>query len=129
MGINGCIKGICVDYNGERFGYDTATLLNPYFEGSKRISDLAVFPLRFHPREQEMRRMIIARGKKLASMHGVNCWEYNGATISSAGHWGSRLYVRFSFRFIFSKHNFGYGYYVFTTFANILSKYRSTAVS
>jgi len=92
-GTFGGIESAYVDYNGERFGWATTTLLNPYFEGSKRITELAAYPLKYHTEEALVKRSLIIRGHKFSSLQGVHCMEYNGFTISNAGHWGSKLYV------------------------------------
>jgi len=94
-GTFGAIESTCVDYNGERFGWASSTLLNPYFEGSKKITDLAAYPLMYHPNQEDVKKSLVVRGHKFASLQGVHCLEYNGFTISKAGHWGSKLYVGF----------------------------------
>lgn len=104
----GIIDGNYVDYNGDGFGYSSKFVLNPEFEGTKKITDIPVYPLKFHPREKEVRLDLISRGRKFESLQGIHCMEYNGPTISEAGHWGSKLFVRpvryFSTRTLFANH-------------------------
>src|SRR2546421_7290296 len=82
----GVIEGVCVDYDGKRFGYDTVGVINPYYDGVKKIVDLPVYPFSHHPDMKEMKASLVARGHKFASMQGHCCMEYTGPTISSAGH-------------------------------------------
>lgn len=93
-GTFGAVESTYLDYNGERFGWTTTTLLNPYFEGSKKITDLVVYPLKYHSDEEHIKRSLITRGHKFASLEGTHCLEYDGFTLSNVGHWGSKLYVR-----------------------------------
>ncbi|EWC46772.1 hypothetical protein DRE_04017 [Drechslerella stenobrocha 248] len=87
------IDGRCIDYNGDEFGWAQKYLVNPDFEGSRKITDLDVFPLKYHPHEKQVRADLASRGRKFESLAGIHCMEYNGPTISGAGHWGSKLFV------------------------------------
>ncbi|KAF3936827.1 hypothetical protein ABW19_dt0204426 [Dactylella cylindrospora] len=89
----GVIEGTYVDYNGDNFGFAEKYVLNPDFDGTRKITDLPAFPLKYHPREKEVRMDLISRGRRFEEMAGIHCMEYNGPTISEAGHWGSKLFV------------------------------------
>ncbi|KAK6536843.1 hypothetical protein TWF281_001053 [Arthrobotrys megalospora] len=91
--LYGVIDGSYVDYNGDDFGYAQRYVLNPEFDGTRKITELDVFPLRYHPREKEVKLDLISRGRKFESLAGIHCMDYNGPTISGAGHWGSKLFV------------------------------------
>ncbi|KAF3929140.1 hypothetical protein AA313_de0200101 [Arthrobotrys entomopaga] len=91
--VFGVIEGNYVDYNGDEFGYASKYVLNPEFDGTRKITELDAFPLRYHPREKEVKMDLISRGRKFESLAGIHCMDYSGPTISGAGHWGSKLYV------------------------------------
>ncbi|KAK6544314.1 hypothetical protein TWF694_001014 [Orbilia ellipsospora] len=91
--VFGVIEGNYVDYNGDEFGYASKYVLNPEFDGTRKITDLDAFPLCYHPREKEVKLDLISRGRKFESLAGIHCMDYSGPTISGAGHWGSKLYV------------------------------------
>ncbi|EPS36366.1 hypothetical protein H072_10103 [Dactylellina haptotyla CBS 200.50] len=91
--VYGVIDGTYIDYNGEEFGHAQRYVLNPDFEGTRKITELDAFPLQYHPREKEVRLDLISRGRKFESLAGIHCMDYSGPTISGSGHWGSKLYV------------------------------------
>ncbi len=49
------------------------------FEGCRSLRELAVFPLRYHHRNDEIRARLIARGKKFCGLHGMHHRRYDGA--------------------------------------------------
>ncbi|KAL4814507.1 P-loop containing nucleoside triphosphate hydrolase protein [Aspergillus spinulosporus] len=67
-----------IDFDGETFGYRTQDLCVPYFEGTRRIEDLAVFPLRYHDSEATIRENLIARGRLWESYKGFHYLQYDG---------------------------------------------------
>ncbi|KAJ6261037.1 hypothetical protein Dda_3702 [Drechslerella dactyloides] len=91
--VCGVIDGTYIDYNGDEFGWAQKYVINHEFEGPRKIVDLDAFPLKHHPREKEVRAELISRGRKFESLAGIHCMDYEGPTISGAGHWGSKLFV------------------------------------
>ncbi|KAJ7934185.1 P-loop containing nucleoside triphosphate hydrolase protein [Mycena leptocephala] len=49
-----------------------------HFVGTIPISSLLIFPLKFHPREAELRETVLQRGQKWVDLIGVHHMEYNG---------------------------------------------------
>lgn len=60
-----------------RFGFSEKNVDLPYFKGTVRIASLKAFPTRWHPREEEMRARLIARGKRWQALDGVHHRHYN----------------------------------------------------
>ncbi|KAL4757808.1 ATP-binding protein [Aspergillus foveolatus] len=67
-----------IDFDGETFGYRTQDLLVPHFEGTRRITDLSVFPLKYHDNEATIRENLIARGRLWESYKGFHYLQYDG---------------------------------------------------
>jgi hypothetical protein len=67
-----------IDFDGETFGYRTQDLFVPYFEGTRRITDLSVFPLRYHDNEATIRENLIARGRLWEGYNGFHYLQYDG---------------------------------------------------
>ncbi|KAL4748464.1 hypothetical protein BDW72DRAFT_180393 [Aspergillus terricola var. indicus] len=67
-----------IDFDGETFGYRTQKLSVPLFEGTKRITDLSVFPLRYHDNEATIRESLVARGRLWEGYKGFHYLQYDG---------------------------------------------------
>ncbi len=68
-----------VDDDGERIGSATSKQINlPGFAASKKIADLPVFPLRFHPEKDRIIKELVARGKKRLQLRGRQFVNYSG---------------------------------------------------
>ncbi|KAF5011930.1 hypothetical protein FDECE_1995, partial [Fusarium decemcellulare] len=52
-----------------------------HYEGERKITDLEIYPIRFHPHRDDVIERQVARGKKYLSSHGHKI--YNGATCPS----------------------------------------------
>ncbi|KAJ7362562.1 P-loop containing nucleoside triphosphate hydrolase protein [Mycena albidolilacea] len=81
-------------------GYVSTSRTLGHFVGSVPISSLPVFPLKFHPREAELRETVLQRGQKWIDLIGVHHMEYNGTaglyahgSVSRHRDWLSRLQV------------------------------------
>ena len=69
----------CVDYNGVFFGTtDSIELQISNFPGSKKIAELSVFPLQFHPKREEIRQSLIERGQKRIHVQNRRLNNYKG---------------------------------------------------
>jgi hypothetical protein len=67
-----------IEYDGDDFGLDKSPLkINPY-TGYKPFTELDIIPLRYHPQRTSIRARLVARGKKLVSLHGFHHREYSG---------------------------------------------------
>ena len=52
------------------------------YDGLKSITDLPVYPLRFHPDADSHRAKMLERGRKFRDLLTVPHWEYNGLSAS-----------------------------------------------
>ena len=75
------IEIVCnsVDYNGKVFGttFPTAVKIME-FPGSKKIAELEVFPLQFHPKREQIRQSLIERGQKRIHIQQRRLNNYKG---------------------------------------------------
>lgn len=66
-----------IDYNGAEFGRVNRFTLIHYFEGLQDVTSLAVYPLRFHPEREELRKRFEENGSKfneaVQSKHMAYC--------------------------------------------------------
>lgn len=70
-------KGKVITHDGEDFGRGSFTPIIDAFEGTKKITALEFYPMKFHPDESAMRKRLIARGKKYLSLHeNPSCRDY-----------------------------------------------------
>ncbi|KAL4735138.1 P-loop containing nucleoside triphosphate hydrolase protein [Aspergillus similis] len=67
-----------IDFDGENLGYRTQDLSVPFFEGTQRITDLSVFPLKYHDNEAIIRESLIARGRLWEGYKGFHYLQYDG---------------------------------------------------
>ncbi|RSL63257.1 hypothetical protein CEP54_005304 [Fusarium duplospermum] len=67
-----------VDWDGQRFGYTTAALKVHEFSGTRKLSELEVYPASLLPSPDETRSRLISRGKKFHSLQGVHHRTYSG---------------------------------------------------
>jgi hypothetical protein len=71
------IQGQYFDYDGEVFGEATETLQLELFAGARRIENLPIFPLEFHPDPNIWSRLVSA-GQKFVSFIGCHHRQYEG---------------------------------------------------
>lgn len=64
------------------FGYATIQATIPAFAGSKKITNLAAYPLKFHPEAEEIRTKLVERGKKWASLKDCHHMRYDGVAYT-----------------------------------------------
>ncbi|KAK5996712.1 hypothetical protein PT974_02052 [Cladobotryum mycophilum] len=75
------VKVKVLKFNGEQFVWHNETLPIPMFEGNKPIRELEHFPLEFHPDPEGIRRRLIARGRKVLDLQGLQYRCYNGIAL------------------------------------------------
>ena len=56
-------------------------VLIPEFKGTLKISDLDCYPIKYHANEVELRKALVARGRKWASYRGVHHVLYKGTAV------------------------------------------------
>ena len=71
-----------VDFDGSQFGYNSETFMIPMFTGTVPITSLSVFPLKYHPEKDSIRKILAARGKRWEEHKGYHFKSYNGTAIS-----------------------------------------------
>lgn len=57
--------------NAKGFCRVQSRVILPSFNGTVKLTSLDAYPIQFHPREAELKRSLIARGRKWASLTGV----------------------------------------------------------
>ncbi|KZV98726.1 P-loop containing nucleoside triphosphate hydrolase protein [Exidia glandulosa HHB12029] len=70
---------------GPRFGFSDRTIDIPLFKGTVKIASLRAYPMKWHPREEEMRARLIARGKRWQELDGVHHRHYNAVAHLDRG--------------------------------------------
>lgn len=69
-----------ISSDGSSFGIAKEQLVIPIFEGSCKIVDLPVYPLKYHGRKDTLRASAISRGKKFAHV-SRQCFDTSGPAI------------------------------------------------
>ncbi|KAL4244344.1 hypothetical protein ABKN59_010662 [Abortiporus biennis] len=64
---------------GKSFGRVQNRVIIPAFKGTVNINSLSVYPIKYHVREQEVRKVLVERGKKWESLRGIHHMQYKGA--------------------------------------------------
>ncbi|KAL8911978.1 MAG: hypothetical protein Q9171_002954 [Xanthocarpia ochracea] len=70
--------------NGQSFGWAQCRLDIPQFAGMRRINDLPVYPLKFHPNVDKITQKLIDNGKAYERLLGYHHKQYQG--IARDGH-------------------------------------------
>lgn len=70
-----------VDWDGENFGWATEFVQLKEFKGLKKINELDIFPLDFHPAKEQIKLTLTERGKRFAALAGYHYRHYNGPAI------------------------------------------------
>ncbi|KAI9699023.1 MAG: hypothetical protein M1836_003212 [Candelina mexicana] len=69
---------IGTNYDGSKFGKTSEVLKIPQFEGTRDITSLNVFPLRFHSQESQVKARLLERGNRFFAMRGCQHMSYKG---------------------------------------------------
>ncbi|KAJ6020105.1 hypothetical protein N7522_000180 [Penicillium canescens] len=70
-----------IDYDGVKFGEAGIFLRVAKFRGSRPIESLEAFPLRYHPRHEEVRKVLVKRGQKFRDLAGSHIRHCNGSAF------------------------------------------------
>lgn len=76
------IRGRTFNYNGERFGEASNQRDIAMFQGRKRIEDLDVLPLTYHPNEHDIRVRLVQCGRKFIQLMGTHHRHYHGSAFT-----------------------------------------------
>ncbi len=71
-GIWYSVEGRYLEYDGKAFGMGTMHANVPSFKGSRKVSSLACYPIKFHKNVEELKAKLIERGKKFVALKGMN---------------------------------------------------------
>lgn len=72
------IEGRYLEYDGTSFGMGTMHTDVPSFTGSRKISSLECYPLKYHKDPESLRVKLIERGKKFVALKGMNYRVHKG---------------------------------------------------
>ncbi|KAL2110464.1 hypothetical protein VUR80DRAFT_1140 [Thermomyces stellatus] len=70
-----------VDWNGEYCGYDSTSATIYYFEKTRRVTSLPVYPISFHADGKEITDRFVKRGRKFESLRGYHFQTCVGSKI------------------------------------------------
>lgn len=70
-----------VEWDGEHFGRCTLSENIKKFKGTRQITTLPSYPLKFHARAEEVEQKCIERGRRFEQLAGVHCVDYKGTAI------------------------------------------------
>ncbi|XRM42628.1 hypothetical protein ABZX51_005838 [Aspergillus tubingensis] len=70
-----------IDYDGVKFGEAGIFLRVAKFRGSKPIESLEAFPLRYHPRHEQVRKDLVERGQKFRDLAGSHIRHCKGSAF------------------------------------------------
>ncbi|PWY93867.1 P-loop containing nucleoside triphosphate hydrolase protein [Aspergillus sclerotioniger CBS 115572] len=76
------IAATYVDFDGTKFGHMPHHLFIPYYEGTKPIMSLSVFPLVYHGDQALIRKDLISRGKLWSEYKGHHYKQYEGLALT-----------------------------------------------
>lgn len=82
-----------VDWDGQKFGYVGHSVVISPFDGIRPISELPIYPLRFHENESMVRKKLLTRAAKLQALCGFRYQQYDGIA-SALRPLGSKVMVR-----------------------------------
>ncbi|KAJ5730095.1 uncharacterized protein N7483_004603 [Penicillium malachiteum] len=72
------VTGKAIEFNGKKFGYIDTDFKIWSFDGTMPITDLIVYPLRYHTEKDTLRESLIARGKRWEEHKGYHYKAYEG---------------------------------------------------
>ena len=70
-----------VDWDGYEFGFSSSSLSIQLFENTKPISQLEVYPAKFHPNFDETKKRLVDRGIQFEELKGYHFKAYNGLAL------------------------------------------------
>lgn len=72
------VEGKCLEFDGKKFGHGTLAQEVQEFQGTRKITSLPVYPLKYHKDELNVRQALIERGKKFVELAGAHFKAYSG---------------------------------------------------
>lgn len=83
--INLCVVAKMLTFDGEAFVWSEVDLAIPKFEGHKLITDLPFYPVKYHEHKDDVARRLIAQGKKVLDLQGLEYCSYRGIAMAEDG--------------------------------------------
>lgn len=80
-----------VDWDGEHFGLGGSRKLIHEFAGTKPITKLTAFPLKYHENLAEVKKTLTERGERFEALSGYRYQHYQGVAVGQ-GAWGPVKY-------------------------------------
>lgn len=66
-----CIEGRYLEYDGKNFGLGDFEIDVDHFQGPRRITSLATYPLQYHREKDTVKKTMIERGKRFVELAGM----------------------------------------------------------
>ncbi|KAJ5765294.1 hypothetical protein N7520_004853 [Penicillium odoratum] len=66
------IEGRYLEYDGKDFGFGSMAAEVESFQGARKITSLACFPLQYHRDAEGLRTRLVERGKRFVALRGMN---------------------------------------------------------
>ncbi|KAK4149361.1 P-loop containing nucleoside triphosphate hydrolase protein [Chaetomidium leptoderma] len=76
-----------VDWDGERCGFERTEVEVPWYKGYTRVTSLPVYPLSFAANPDEIKRAMVARGRRFEQLRGYHFQTYNGTKVLMGEGW------------------------------------------
>ena len=67
-----CIEGKYLEYDGKKFGFGSFEVDIDEFQGPRKITSLATYPLKYYKDPERVKQQIKERGEKIISMEGMH---------------------------------------------------------
>ncbi|KAK5079840.1 hypothetical protein LTR70_008907 [Exophiala xenobiotica] len=80
-GLKFTVRCDIIDWDGENFGKVTLSEVINKFKGTRQIATLPSYPLRFHPKADEVYKKCVERGRRFQELSGVHCKDYKGTAV------------------------------------------------
>lgn len=93
-GMKFTVRCDMIDWDGEKFGKVMLSENIGKFKGTRQITTLPSYPLKFHAKAEEMKQKCIDRGRRFQELAGVHCKDYKGTAVE---------YTKYSVQTITSK--------------------------
>jgi hypothetical protein len=67
-----CIEGKYLEYDGKSFGFGDFEVDVEKFQGPRKITSLATYPLKYYPTQEKVKKQILQRGERLVNLEGMH---------------------------------------------------------
>ena len=67
-----CIEGRYLEYDGKSYGFGNFEVDIDKFQGPRRITSLATYPLKYHANPEKVKKQILERGERFINLEGMH---------------------------------------------------------